>query len=178
MTELLRNFWVRIVGLAIIDFVVIWWWVKLMDPDPSVSIALIILVPFVVFVNLVIALILYFKKSNFSSLFLTNTIIAGILMYYLFGKGVDRNLNRRVEGWTFNIQDTTFRIDHWKLEDTYDISESPNPGSSTSFLRGKFEEKGNEYYLTTDSTVYRIKDDYLFGFRSPLDSIKLTKMER
>jgi hypothetical protein len=172
------TFWARLVLVTIIDFVVIWFWVKSIDPDPSIAIGLIVLVPFVAVVNLVIALILYFRKSDFSSLFFINAVIAAILMYYLFEKGIDRYQNRRIESWTFNIQDTAFTIDHWKIDDTYSMSESTNPGSSTSFQEGKFSKKGNEFYLKTDSTEYRIKDNYLFGFRGSFDSIKLKKIER
>lgn len=172
------KFWTRISILTIIDFAVIWFWVKQMNPDPSISIGILLLVPFVVILNLVIALILYFTKREFSSLFLINSMIAGILMFYLFGKGIDRYQNERLESWKFEIQDTTFVITHWKLENSFSISESTNLGSSTSFLDGKFRNIGNEYYLTTDSTKYKIKNEYLYGFRNSLDSIKLTRIER
>jgi hypothetical protein len=172
------KFWTRIILLAIIDFVVIWLWVKQMNPDPSVSIGMILLVPFVVVLNLVIALILYFIKKEYALLFVVNSIISGILMFYLFGKGIDRYQNERAESWKFKIQDTTFFITHWKLENTFSISESTTPGSSTGFLDGKFIKNGHDFYLTTDSTKFEIKNEYFYGFRSSLDSIKLKKIER
>jgi hypothetical protein len=149
-----------------------------MDPDPSVSIGMILLVPFIVVFNLVIALILYFTKREYALLFVVNSMVAGILMFYLFGKGIDRHQIERVESWKFKIQDTTFVITHWKLENTFSISESTNPGSSTDFLDGNFSNVGSDYYLTTDSTKYKIKNGYFYGFRSSSDSIKLTRIER
>ncbi|WP_290237448.1 hypothetical protein [Pedobacter aquatilis] len=172
------KFWIRIILIAIIDFVVIWLWVKQMNPDPSVSIGILLLVPLVVLVNLIIALILYFTKRQLTSLFVINSIISGILMYYLFGQGIDRYQNNRLESWEFKLQDTTFQITHWKLNNTFSLSESTNPGSSTSFLDGNFIKKGNAFYLTTDTTEYIIKDDYIYKFRNPTDSIKLTKIKR
>ncbi|WP_316632988.1 hypothetical protein [uncultured Flavobacterium sp.] len=171
------KFAIRTLLLSIFDFLIIWLWVNQMNPDPSVSIGILILVPFVIILNLIIALILFFTYRKFTSLFLINSIIAGILMYYLFIKGIDRYQNEKLESWEFYLQDTTYVITHWKIEKTFSIIESTNPGSSDVFLEGKFIEK-DESYLTTDSTKYKIKNGYLFGFRNVTDSIKLTKIER
>jgi len=99
-------------------------------------------------------------------------------MYFLFLNGIDRHQYLRYESWRFNIKDTVFEITHFKLENTFSISESTNPGSSTSFLDGKFSRKDVEIYLTTDTTKYKMKNNYLYGFRNSKDSIKLTKIER
>lgn len=163
--------------LTIIDFIIIWFWVKEIDPEPSVSIALVIVVPVVIMINLVIALVLYFTKKEYSKLFVINSIISAVIMYWLFLNGIERHQKLRYESWKFEKKDTVFEITHYKLENTFSISESTNPGSSTSFLDGKFSRKGNEFYLTTDSTKYKIKNEYLYGFRNSTDSIKLTKIE-
>ena len=99
-------------------------------------------------------------------------------MFYLFGKGIDRYQNRRLESWNFKLQDATYVITHWKLEGTFNMNESINPGSSTGFLDGKFIKRENEYYLTTDTMEFIIKNGYLHKFRNENDSIKLTKIER
>ncbi|RNL51329.1 hypothetical protein [Pedobacter jejuensis] len=164
--------------LTIIDFAVIWLWVRQMDPDPSVSIGILLLVPFVVVLNLIIALILYFAKRELSILFVINSVIAGVLMYYLFGKGIDNHQTKRLESWKFKLQDTTYVITHWKLENTFSLSQSTSQGSSIEFLEGKFTKKGNEYYLTTDTTEYLIKNEYFYKFRNSSDSIRLVKIER
>jgi len=166
----------RIVVLTILDFLIIWFWVKQMDPDPSVSIGILLLVPLVIVINLVIALILFFTKRQFAKLFLINSIISAFLMHFLFSEGINRHQRDRLESWEFKMQDTTYNIIHWKLENSFSISESMNPGSSTVFLDGTFVEKDKEYHLTTDSTNFTIKNEFLFGFRN--DSIKLTKLER
>ena len=98
-------------------------------------------------------------------------------MYFLFINGIERHQGLRYESWKFVESDTVFEITHFKLENTFSISESANPGSSTSFLDGKFSRKKDGFYLTTDSTEYRIKKEYLYGFRNSTDSIKLTKVE-
>lgn len=117
-------------------------------------------------------------KREFVALFIVNSIISGILMSYLFGKEIDRYQDNRLESWNFKLKDETYTITHWKLENSFSMSESSSPGSSTGFLDGKFIKKENEYYLTTDSTEFIIKKGYLYGFRNEGDSIKLTKIER
>lgn len=168
----------KILILTIIDFVIIWFWVKQNDPDPSISIYIFIVVPFVALLNLALALILYFTKRQYANLFVINAFISAVLMYFLFGVGINNHQKRILESWKFNISDTTFVITHWKLEKEFSISESTNPGSSTSFLDGKFITKNNESYLKTDSTEYIIKNKYLYGFRKAKDSIKLMKIEQ
>ncbi|WNM18058.1 hypothetical protein [Flavobacterium capsici] len=164
--------------LTIIDFIIIWFWVKEIDPEPSVSIALVIVVPAVMLINLAIAVILYFTKREYSKVFVINSFISAILMYFLFQNGIERHQNLRYESWTFNRKDTIFAIIHSKLDNTFSMTVSTNQGSTTEFLEGKFRENGNEYYLTSDSTEYKIRNEYLFGFRNSTDSIKLTKIER
>lgn len=167
----------KLLLLTIIDFILIWFWVKENDPDPSISIALVILVPAVIIINLAIALVLYFIKREYSKVFLVNSLISAIIMYFLFLNGIERHQRLRYESWKFTKKDTIFAIIHSKIYGTFSMTESTNQGSTTEFLEGKFSRKGNEYYLISDSTKYKIKNEYLFGFRNPTDSIKLTKIE-
>jgi hypothetical protein len=138
---------------------------KQINPHPSMSIGLLIVVPFAVVLNLVIALILYFTKRELAPLFIINSVITGILIFYLFEKGINRYQNERLESWKFKLQDTTYVITHWKLEKTFSMSESTNQGSSTGFLEGKIIKSSNQYYLTTDSTEYIIKNEYFYKFK-------------
>ena len=169
---------IKLFLLTIIDFIIIWFWVKENDPDPSVSIALVIVVPVAIIINLAIALILYFIKREYTKVFVINSLVSAIIMYFLFLNGIERHQNLRYESWKFNRKDTIFAIIHSKLDNTFTLTESTNQGSTTEFLEGKFSKNGNEYYLKTDSTEYKIRNEYLFGFRNSTDSIKLTKIER
>lgn len=169
---------IKILLLTIIDFIVIWFWVKQNDPDPSVSVGIILVVPAVILINLAIAFVLYFIKRDYTKIFVINSFISAVLMYFLFLNGIDRHQERLVESWKFNIKDTVFEIIHWKPENAFSISESTIPGTSGTFLDGKFSTKEDVYYLTTDSTKFYIKNEYFYGFRKATDSIKLIKIER
>jgi len=125
----------RILVLAIIDFGLIWLWVYKMNPDPSISIGIFLFVPFVLILNLIIGGILfYLKKKEYSKLFFINSIIASIIMFYLFGNGIDRHQNNRLESWEFKKADSTFRLIRWKKTDEFSMSCSLRPGSSWGFF--------------------------------------------
>jgi len=170
--------WTKILLLTIIDYVVIWFFVRQMDPDPSISIAILVFVPFVFGLNIVIASFLYFTKRKNAKLFVINSVISAVLMFYIFGNGIDRHQQLRYESWTFKLNEKTYEITHSKLDKTFFISYSTNPGSSSGFLAGKFIDNKNEIYLQADTIKYTIRNGYLFGFTNKTDSIKLTKQER
>ncbi len=67
----MRTF-VRISLLILLDFIVIWLWVKHIDPDPSVSIYSIVLVPTAFIFNLLMAGIAYFINKKYVKIFLMN----------------------------------------------------------------------------------------------------------
>lgn len=168
----------KLLVLIVVDIISIWIWVYQMNPDPSVSIGIILLVPVVFMVNLVVAVILFWqKKKEYYKLFLINAIIASIIMYYLFAKGIDRYQNNRLESWDFNIADTTFILIRWKNIDEFSMSYSTSPGSSWGFLDGKCQLIFNDWILNTDSIQMKIHDDYLIGFRPKLDTIKMRKIK-
>lgn len=168
-----------LLGLLVLDVVILGLWINDIDPDPSVSIATLIYVPFLFILNLLIAAGAYFlKKRVFITPFLINSIISSVVWVILFDEGIDRHQNRRLESWEFVKVDTTFHITRWKKENEFSMSYSTISGSSTGFLDGKCILKKGEYVLTTDSTKYIIKNNYLIGFRTVGDTIRLTKLER
>lgn len=163
-------FWV-----IVIDFFIILLWVKIINPTPSVSIYLIFLVPFVIGLNLVIAGVLYFVKKNLAKLFIINSIFSAILMVYLFDEEVGSYLNEKQQAWEFQIADTTFSISHWKESNSFSFLYSTDPDMSVGFLHGDYIISNKNILLRTDSTEYKIKTGFLYGFRK--DSIKLRKVK-
>ena len=169
----------KIIGLAVIDFGLIWLWVNKLDPDPSVSVGIILLVPLVFVLNIIIAGVLFYaKKKEYSRVFLVNSIIASFIMFYLFGKGIDRHQNKRLEKWTFQKSDTTFSLIRWKEINEFSMIYSLKPGSSWGFLDGHCENKNGKWILKTDSVTMKIDNGNLIGFRNETDTIKMTKVER
>lgn len=170
----------KILGLVVIDFGLIWFWVYQKDPDPSVSIGIIFLVPFVFVLNLIIAGVLFFiKKKEFSRIFLINSVISSIMMFYLFGEGIDRHQYNLLEEWTFQKADTTFSLVRWKQTNEFSMTYSLRPGSSWGFMDGTYENQNGIWILNVDSLTMVIdKSDNLIGFRNPTDSIEMEKIKR
>jgi hypothetical protein len=170
----------KILLLIIIDFGLIWFWVYQMDPDPSVSIGIFFLIPFIFVINLIIGGIMFFiKRKEYSKLFFINSVLSSVIMFYLFGKGIDRHQNNRLESWEFAKTDTIFDLTRWKKTNKFSMSYSFSPGSSWSFLDGQCVQKNGEWYLSTDTLNMKIiNDEKLIGFRNPTDTITMKKLER
>ena len=166
--------WTQLLLLTIFDLIIIYFWVG--EPEPSVALGILIVVPVVIIINLILAGLLYAIKRQYSKAFLINSVISAIIMYNLFIAGIARHQRLLYEDWNFKINDTSFKIIHSKLDSTFSITYSLSPGSSWSFIDGKFIEGTNFYLLTTDSIKLKIKNNYLFGFRNK-DSIELKKHE-
>ena len=170
------NFWTRLLLLTIFDFAIIWFWVQQQDPDPSVAIGIIVLVPIVIVLNLIIAWVLFAIKRQNAKLFIINSFISAALMYVLFVQGISRHQRLRYEIWEFRLNDTAYSISYLKPDSAFSISYCTNPGSSSSYVYGHVEFAGNQYILFNDTLRLRIKNEYLFGFRSNVDSIKLIRL--
>jgi len=169
----------KILGLAFIDFGLIWLWVYQMDPNPSVTIGIILLVPFVFVLNLIIAGVLFYaKKKEYARIFLINSVTASILVFYLFVKGIDRHQNKRLEQWTFQKADTTFSLTRWKETNEFSMTYSLNPGSSWGFLDGHCVNENGIWIFNADSLIMKIDNENLIGFRNETDSIIMKKVER
>lgn len=147
--------------------------------DPSISIAIIFIVPIVFVVNILFAIISFaFKKYSWISIFIFNAFIASLIAYNTFGNEMSRQQNMRLESWKFKINDTIFGLTRWKKSSDFSMSYSVSSGSSSGFIEGKYEIKNGIIFLTTDSLQkMKIEENVLYGFRD-LAPIKMVKDER
>jgi hypothetical protein len=168
----------QLIVLTGLDYIIIRLWILRIDPDPSVSIGLLFLVPAVFILNIIIAIVLVFIKKQYSGLFFMNSFIASVLFYFLFTDGISRHQNKRYESWKFNLRDTAFDITLSKLDTTFSISYRTSPSSSIEFMDGRYIVNPNGYVLTTGVLRMTIKNEIFFGFRGDTESIRLTKIEQ
>ena len=167
----------RIIFLIAIDILIIWFRIYLIDPDPSVSIGIGLLIPVVIFINLLVSGISHLlKRKQISRLFLYNSMMASIIMFYLFGKGIDRHQNKLLESWGFKIADSSYSIIRWKETNNFDMNYSLNSGSSWSYIDGKCKLINDEWVFIKDSLEFKINKDRLIDFRK--DTIKIKKIKR
>jgi hypothetical protein len=167
--------------LVIIDVIILWLFIRHENPDPEMggggSLVLVLFVPFVFFINLIIAGIFQlFKKKEYVRIFLINSIISAILLYFLWGWEDEFYWRKTVDLWEFVKDDTTFQI-IVRNNNSFSFSYSTKPGPSRCFLDGKCVNKNGIIYLTTDSTSYIIENGKLLGFRKPMYSFQLKQLE-
>ena len=97
-------------------------------------------------------------------------------MFHFYKMGIDRYQNRVLENWNFKKADTTFSLIRWKESDEFSMSYSLNPGSSWSFLDGKYYKENGDWILVADSLKMKIVNDSLIGFRKLSDTIQIHRI--
>ncbi|WP_454047443.1 hypothetical protein [Chryseobacterium sp. Marseille-Q8038] len=155
----------QILILSIIDFLLIWTWFYNIDPDPSISIAVVIIYPVLFFSNLLAGGILWItKKRNLSLLFIINSVVAVVIASFLWLNAIRRHQNRIWISYSFPHNTKNYHIDIHKPNNTFTITEYENPGSSWIFQEGICTYESGKIILKTDSTVYNIEHNVLIGF--------------
>ena len=134
-----------------------------------------IVVPFIFVINIVIGVVLFFTKRVYSSLFFINCIVVSVITYWVFTLEISHQYKGHFDHWSFNLQDTTFRITKWNKYNEFSISysDSENSGSSTSFMDGKCEQRKDTLLLIVDSINMYIHYDKLYNFRQSKNPITL-----
>lgn len=169
----------KIIGVTILDFLIIWIWVRLMEPDPSVAIIIIILIPIVIAVNLIIAGLLFWYKNKNSKLFLLNTIISSLIVYWLFPMEINRRLNEQYNDYEFVLSDTTYRIS-LETHSTHHFSSTykvKTQGMTHGWIHGTYENRGDSIFLISDSVEMYILNNKLYNFLNRKDAIAIERIE-
>jgi hypothetical protein len=168
---------INIFLLLVIDTLVIGFVIHKIDPDPAISNAVVLLVSFAIVVNLAIVILLYFVHRAHAKWFIVNAVLSGGLMFFLFGRAIHLHQEEMMTAWEFNLHDSAYQITHWKMEDKFEMNEKISVAISSDYLAGDCTQRDNQYYLSTDSTLFRIDNQWLHGFSNHTDSIQLKKVE-
>ena len=159
--------------LVLIDMLIIWLWAINSDHGPGSTMVVYIVVPFAFIVNIIIGVILFFTKRVYSPMFFINCIVASLITCWIFTLKLNNQYKEPFDVWSFNLQDTTFKITKWNKYNEFSISYCARPGSSTGFLDGKCEQKKDTLLLIADSKSMRIYHDKLYNFRKSKNPISL-----
>lgn len=160
--------------LLLIDILVIWLWANNSYLKAESAMAVYVFVPFVLIINVIIGIILFFVKRVYSIMFFINCVTAAVITYWIFTSEINKQYKERFDFWSFNLQDTTFQITKWNESHTFNLSFSEGPGSSSiSFLDGKCVQKKDTLLLIADSTRMFIHNDKLYNFRKSKNPIPL-----
>jgi len=143
-------------------------WIAYINPDPSVSIYLIGVLPFIFIVNLIISGAMYIMKKKYAVYFLINSFVSVIIMYLLFGWATEQNVKKTMEIWNVSINDIKYEIIRNKQDNTFYTSIDLGNGA----FRGIEKDQGIVYlrsdtlfFQTIDSIQYFIHDNFIFNFK-------------
>ena len=97
-----------------------------MKPDSSVSIALVLIIPILFFLNIVVAPVLNFFKKEITKLFFVNSIISLIIFYVMWSLWFLDYQERNNKAYYFKIANKDLEIRLSNTSDNFLISDSEN----------------------------------------------------
>lgn len=135
-----------LIFLVIVDYLLISLYLRNQNLEPSI--AIIVLVPIALLINILIAIIFFFiKKTSLTSIFVINAIPSSSVTYYSFGNEMRRQSSLELESWNCKRNDTLFELNSYKKRNEFDMSYSLSSGSSGNFLNGKYIKQQNGIIL-------------------------------
>lgn len=167
------------IGLLILEIILLGFWTYQMEPDPSVSIGIVIIVPFLFVLNIIIGILFYLFKSKLSNLFFINSIVCPLIFFGIWNLWFMNYHDRISERFDFAIGEKNYEISLSKKSDYFSISDMTNQanGSTTGLYFGKYERKADSIKLTDGETKMFIVEKKLIGFPEKPNEIKLTESE-
>ena len=163
-----------LIFLVIVDYLLISLYLRNQNLEPSI--AIIVLVPIALLINILIAIIFFFiKKTSLTSIFVINAIPSSSITYYSFGNEMRRQSSLELESWSFKRNDTLFELNSYKKRNEFDMSYSLSSGSSGNFLNGKYIKQQNGIILISDSIKMRIEGNKIIGFGKTNDTSGIFK---
>ena len=119
--------------LLIIDIIMVGCWTLYTQPDSSLSIILLFIIPIVFLANLVIAGIFYFIKMYYTPFLVINAFLSSFLVYLFFVQYIEINRRTNMDSWEFFIDGVKYTISCDGINrdgNYYSIEYSPEPGLS------------------------------------------------
>ncbi|TXE07944.1 hypothetical protein ES711_11005 [Gelidibacter salicanalis] len=167
------------IGLLILEITFLGLWTYQMEPDPSVSLGIIIIVPFLFVLNIIIGILFYIFKSKLSSLFFINSIVCPLLFFGIWNLWYMNYQDRISERFEFVIGEKNYEVSLSKKSEYFSISDMTNQqnGTTTGLYFGKYEKKADSIKLTDGETKMYIVKKKLIGFPEKPNEIKLTESE-
>lgn len=164
--------------LLIVDIIIISSAILYYQPDNSISIALLFIIPKIFLANLIIAGILYFIKKYYAIFFIINAFLSPCLLYFLFVQYIEISYRNSIDSWEFFIDNIKYTILYSNINkkgNYYTIEYSPEPSISIGERKGIAIIRNDTIYFTeTDSTMYFIYNSYLYNYKET-DKIKVRK---
>jgi hypothetical protein len=145
-------------------------------PDPSVSIGIVIIAPFLFLVNVVLGLFFYFRKSTrIAVVIFINAIVAPVIFNFMWIFWYDGYSDRMYSQYLFAVGRDKFKILLSKDSKCFSIAEITDQqnGTSTNLYYGDYQVKGDTIVLVGVSNSMLIVDQMLYNFPRDSAAIRL-----
>lgn len=170
-----------VIGLMVfvIETLLFGLWIYLEKPTPDISIALIVIIPFIFGVSILIGLaLLWFKLRHLAKIAFLNSVVGPTLFYFLWSMWFASWSERNFNDYSFNIDSAKFEVSLSKTSKDFHISDVTNQpnGSTTGLYFGQYQIKGDTMILVDGQIEMKIIDSKLVGFPHSRTEIELSKV--
>ena len=162
------------IGFFFLEIILLGIWIYGMNPDPSISIGIVLIAPLLFGINLIIGLVLFFLKKPLSNLFFLNSIICPLIFYALWKLWFLNYHERNNTEYKFILNDIVYELNIKKKTEYFYLSDEDDNGR---FYVGKYEKIGDSIKLTDGDIKMYIVNNKLIGFPEKPTEIKLNKTE-
>lgn len=166
--------------ILLLDFILIWFWVQSIHPEPSISIALIIFIPVIIVINIIAGFVLIIFKSKWSNSLFINTIFSPIIFYFFFTTAIQKGIDDNYKSFYFQKDnknfEITFKVNNGKVSDSlfYDFYGLGDGSSWTIGISGHYRINKDTILMWTDSgRLMKMYNLILFDYPKKGDTIKI-----
>lgn len=153
-------------------------WVYIEQPDPSVSIGELLVIPVLFGVNILIGTALYFlKQRQIFRLFFINALVAPIIFHLVWTSWYAGWTDRNYTIYSYTIGQQKYELSISKTGDYFsisDVTDKPN-GSTTGLFRGDYKIVADSVILMDGQIKMFLLNDKLVGLPDQPNEIPLTK---
>lgn len=157
----------QLIVITVVDVVLLGLFVYSTNPDPSIAIGIIIIIPIIFLINIFIGIVLKALKNKWANVILINSIIASLVFNELCSFAIERQTALNYKTFYFRDSDKdyelNFVLEKGKFKDslTYEIYERISAGSITMGFGGRYKIKNDTLLLIDDSSIN--KNMKMFG---------------
>jgi hypothetical protein len=139
-------------------------------PEPSISIGLIVIVPFLCGLNIILGLLLLIRKlKNIAVVGFVNAVVSPLIFYFIWTSWYSKIDDRNYLIYSFNLGQSQYEINLSKNGNDFSITDVTNQhdGTTSELYYGKFQVKADTIILGNEHNMF-IVNEKLFNF--PKDS--------
>ena len=162
------------IGVLILEIIILRYWIYTIEPDPSISILIILYIPILFGINLITGFLLYILKKPLSNFFFINSITCPLIFYILWNLWFMNYQERTNTEYKFSIDNIVYELRIGKNSEYFYLCDKNNNGR---VYVGKYETKGDSLILKDSEVRMYIIDNKLFDFPEKTTEISLIKKE-